>query len=160
MVATNDAMNMKMNTDAIPFYAANAPYGFLSNFYVAPVEIGGFTWPTTEHYYQAQKFADPARQAAIRAAPTPGVAKQLAWADDTGLHSDWQAVRDAVMLVALRAKFTQHPALRTQLLATGDTLLVEHTHLDSYWADGGDGSGVNRLGLLLMQVRDELRESE
>lgn len=143
--------------DTIQFYAANDPYGFLSNFYAAPIELNGFTWPTTEHYFQAQKFADPTRQAAIRAASTPGVAKQIAWADDTGMHSDWQAVRDEVMLVALRAKFTQHPALCAQLLATGDAVLVEHTHLDSYWADGGDGSGQNKLGLLLMQVRDELR---
>jgi ribA/ribD-fused uncharacterized protein len=157
MAAVNDPMDREIDMDTIQFYAANDPNGFLSNFYAAPIEIDGLTWPTTEHYYQAQKFADPTRQAAIHAAPTPGVAKQIAWADDTGLHSDWQAVRDEVMLVALRAKFTQHPALRDQLLATGDAMLVEHTHLDSYWADGGDGSGQNKLGLLLMQVRDELR---
>ena len=24
---------------------------------------------------------------------------------------------------------------------------------DGYWGDGGDGSGINRLGLLLMEVR-------
>ena len=43
------------------------------------------------------------------------------------------------------------------LLATGETLLVEHTANDNYWADGGDGSGKNRLGQLLMRLRDELR---
>ena len=150
---------MMTDVTTISFYAANDPYGFLSNFFRSPINLDGFTWPTTEHYFQAQKFADPARQAAIRVAPTPGVAKQLAWADDTGLRSDWNAVRDDVMLIALRAKFTQHETLRGQLLATGDALLVEHTHLDSYWGDGGDGSGQNRLGLLLMQVRDELRTS-
>lgn len=157
MVAIKDPMNPKTNRDAIQFYAANDAYGFLSNFYVAPIEIGGFTWPTTEHYSQAQKFADPSRQAAIRAAPTPGAAKQLAWADDAGFRNDWNAVRDEVMLIALHAKFTQHETLRDQLLATGDAFLIEHTYLDSYWADGGDGSGQNRLGRLLMQVRDELR---
>jgi len=34
---------------------------------------------------------------------------------------------------------------------------VEHTDNDSYWADGGDGSGRNMLGVLLMSVRKELR---
>ena len=144
---------------AVYIYGANEKYGFLSNFYAAPIEVGGSTWPTTEHYYQAQKFSDPKLQEAIRDAATPGVAKKLAWSDSTGLRSDWDTARDDVMLVALRAKFTQHPDLRALLLATGDALLVEHTHLDHYWADGGDGSGQNRLGLLLMQVREELREA-
>ena len=40
---------------------------------------------------------------------------------------------------------------------SGDAKLVEHTENDSYWGDGGDGSGRNMLGQILMQVRDELR---
>jgi len=35
--------------------------------------------------------------------------------------------------------------------------LIEHTKNDSYWADGGDGSGKNRLGQLLMELRNQLR---
>jgi hypothetical protein len=56
----------------------------------------------------------------------------------------------------LVAKFTQHKALRKLLLGTGNTRLVEHTHNDRYWADGGDGTGRNRLGVLLMEVRGQL----
>lgn len=59
---------------------------------------------------------------------------------------------------AVRAKFTQHGELREYLLGTGDARLVEHTESDAYWGDGGDGSGRNRLGEILMQVRSELRE--
>jgi hypothetical protein len=47
--------------------------------------------------------------------------------------------------------------LKALLLGTGEAVLVEHTANDSYWGDGGDGSGKNRLGALLMQVRAELR---
>ena len=61
------------------------------------------------------------------------------------------------MLEALRAKFRQHPDLAERLLSSGDRLLVEHTRNDTYWGDGGDGTGMNRLGHLLMQVRTELR---
>jgi hypothetical protein len=39
------------------------------------------------------------------------------------------------------------------LLATGDKNIVEHTENTSYWGDGGDGTGLNRLGVLLMEVR-------
>jgi N-glycosidase YbiA len=41
-------------------------------------------------------------------------------------------------------------------VSTGDALIVEHTTRDRYWDDGGDGSGANTLGRLLMRVRDEL----
>jgi ribA/ribD-fused uncharacterized protein len=66
-------------------------------------------------------------------------------------------VKDDVMRRALRAKFEQNPELREQLLATGEAHLIEHTATDSYWGDGGDGSGLNRLGELLMELRAQLR---
>ncbi|PTS94413.1 hypothetical protein DBR11_23440, partial [Pedobacter sp. HMWF019] len=50
------------------------------------------------------------------------------------------------------------PKLRTQLILTGNSTLIEHTHNDRYWADGGDGTGENRLGILLMKVRDMVKE--
>lgn len=142
--------------EQITFYHATDPYGFFSNFALAPITIDGVVWPTSEHYYQAQKFTDPAQQEAIRRASTPGDAKALAWAPDARPRADWNDVRDDVMLVALRAKFTQHADLCARLLATGDAPLAEHTTNDFYWGDGGDGSGRNRLGEMLMQVRSEL----
>src|SRR5438309_1142191 len=60
---------------------------------------------------------------------------------------------------ALIAKFTQHQEIREILLSTGDSILIEHTFKDSYWGDGGDGHGKNKLGILLMEVREELKES-
>ena len=54
----------------------------------------------------------------------------------------------------LRAKFGQHAALRNLLVETGSAELIEHTENDSFWADGGDGSGQNMLGVLLMELRD------
>jgi ribA/ribD-fused uncharacterized protein len=69
-------------------------------------------------------------------------------------------VKDDIMREALRAKFTQHEDLRKILLETGDARLVEHTTNDRYWGDGGDGSGLNMLGKLLMELREELRNEE
>jgi N-glycosidase YbiA len=57
------------------------------------------------------------------------------------------------MRKGLRLKFSQNPHLLELLLSTGNRLLVEHTVNDSYWGDGGDGSGKNRLGHILMEVR-------
>jgi ribA/ribD-fused uncharacterized protein len=64
------------------------------------------------------------------------------------------------MREAVLAKFTQNADLRAVLLATGDADLVEHTSNDDYWGDGGDGHGKNKLGRILMSVRDELRAQE
>jgi hypothetical protein len=38
--------------------------------------------------------------------------------------------------------------------------LVEHTANDDYRADGGDGSGKNMLGKLLMELREKLKSEE
>ena len=62
------------------------------------------------------------------------------------------------MREAVRAKFQQHEDLRNTLLATGNAMIVEHTERDSYWGDGGDGSGKNMLGKILMEIREELRD--
>ena len=75
------------------------------------------------------------------------------------LRPDWEDVKDEVMLLPLRMKFSQNPEIAKELLATGDAILIEHTRNDDYWADEGDGSGKNKLGLLLMQVREELKNS-
>lgn len=60
------------------------------------------------------------------------------------------------MYTAIKAKFTQHKDLNQLILSTGDRKIVEHTKNDNYWGDGGDGSGKNLLGILLMKLREEL----
>ena len=141
---------------AIRFLLPDGPHGYLSNWSAHPFELDGQRWPTVEHYFQAMKFPDDAAlQARIRAAATPARAKEVAWSTEA-VRVDWKGARDEVMGRALRAKFTQHPALRQQLLATGDAELVEANPDDGYWGDGGDGSGRNRAGELLMELRGGL----
>ena len=71
------------------------------------------------------------------------------------LRKSWEAMKDNVMRDAVLQKFSQHSNLIELLLGTGSAKLVEHTENDSYWGDGGNGSGKNRLGLILMEVRDK-----
>lgn len=59
------------------------------------------------------------------------------------------------MLKALRLKF-QRAELKAILLGTGERALVEASPFDHFWGAGQDGSGQNRLGRLLEQVRREL----
>ena len=141
----------------IEFYSTTGDYGAFSNFSRHSIFLKKKRWRTTEHYFQAQKFAGEPDEEEIRGANTPMIAARMGRERKRPLRRDWESVKERIMLDALRAKFTQHEDLRELLLATGDAVLVEHTANDSYWGDGGDGSGKNRLGRLLMQVRDELR---
>ena len=151
-----------MSTDAprpavINFYSVSAEYGCFSNFSAHPITLKKKQWPTTEHYFQAQKFAGEPDEEEVRKAKSPMIAARMGRSRKRPMRRDWESVKDQVMLDAVRAKFTQHDDLRETLLATGDAKLVEHTNNDAYWGDGGDGSGKNRLGQILMKVRDTLR---
>jgi N-glycosidase YbiA len=141
----------------IHFCSTRDEFGCFSNFSQHPIRLKGKLWPTSEHYFQAQKFARSPYEEEIRKAKKPKEAALMGRSRDKPLRRDWESVKDSVMLEAVRAKFTQHEDLEAILLSTGDAIIVERTERDSYWGDGGDGSGKNRLGRILMQVREELR---
>jgi N-glycosidase YbiA len=143
----------------IHFYSTSDEYGGFSNFSPHSIMLKGKTWPTSEHYFQARKFAGTPDEEEVRLAKSPMIAARMGRSRKRPLRKDWESVKDSIMLEAVLAKFTQHAELREILLATGDATIVEHTKNDAYWGDGGDGHGKNRLGQILMQVREELRSS-
>jgi ribA/ribD-fused uncharacterized protein len=143
----------------IRFYRSGDEFGWLSNFARFPIELDGKDWPTSEHYYQAQKFLDVNLQEKIRLASRPGEAARIGRDPHNPLRPDWEEVRDDVMRKVVTAKFTQHEELAYELVATGDAKLIEHTKSDNYWGDGG-GRGKNMLGQILMEVRDKLRDQQ
>lgn len=139
----------------ITFFSRREPYFEFSNFYTIPIELDGMVWRSTEHYYQAARHLnDPVLFNRIQGVSSPKAAKVLSRSRQID-PKEWEARRDKVMLKALRAKFTQHPRLRAMLLSTGDAELVERSR-DRYWGRNSLG-GKNRLGELLMQVREELK---
>jgi adenylate cyclase len=141
----------------IRFFSKSGRYREFSNFANYPVLIDGHVWPTTEHYYQAQKFEDPARQEDIRQLSKAVAAKRYAQKYRATIRADWAARKDGVMERALRAKFTQHETLRALLVGSGDEKIEEDSPHDSYWGTGSDGRGQNKLGEMLMRLRADLR---
>ena len=75
---------------------------------------------------------------------------------DVKIRSDWESVKEYFMMQGLIFKFSQNLNLRHLLLSTGDAYIVENSKKDYYWGIG-DGTGKNRLGVLLMKVRDLLK---
>ena len=144
----------EMNNE-IFFYTKNDPYYELSNFSKYGFEDNGHYWPTVEHYFQAAKFEGTEHYSRIRDAHTPKDAKELGQSRKVEIREDWEQIKDEVMLFALRRKF-QNPKMKSLLLGTSSARLIENAPHDSYWGCGKTGNGKNRLGVLLMQVRDEL----
>src|SRR6516162_5014066 len=89
-----------MNEEII-FYRVNEPYGEFTNFAPFPVKLKGRTWPTTEHFFQAQKFAGSEHEHVIREANSSMIAARLGRSRKLPLRLDWERVKDKVMREAL-----------------------------------------------------------
>jgi ribA/ribD-fused uncharacterized protein len=145
---------------------------FLSNFFRSPVEYQGAIYPTIEHSFQGSKttylglrvpFQNPAYSA--------NEVKKLG--RNISLRSDWEEVKNSIMLEQLRTKFSDE-VLCVKLLATGNAFLIEgNIWHDNIWGNceclsqenprfgtkiGCRAQGQNRLGNMLMLVRNDLRE--
>jgi ribA/ribD-fused uncharacterized protein len=142
---------------AIEFSSKTDSYSELSNFYPADFTINGLTWKTVEHYFQAQKFpGDPILQERICLAKTALSAKRLGRTKSEHFRTDWETVKEEIMLTGLRAKFAQNPELKELLIKTVGLHLYENNKSDSYWGTGANHCGRNRMGILLIKVRGEL----
>ncbi|MCQ6553588.1 NADAR family protein [Streptomyces sp. C10-9-1] len=142
----------------IYFYGADdVPYGCFSNFSPHGFELDGAWWPTSEHYFQAQKFRGTRHAELVRRAPTALRAATLGRDPSRPLRRDWERARDDVMRRAVAAKFRAHPDIREVLLSTGDEEIVEDTTTDHYWGRGRTGNGRNMLGRILVRTRSRLR---
>lgn len=135
-------------------------YRFLSNFWPCKIEYEGLVYPSTEAAFQAAKtllVTERERFIHLDAGAAKREGRKLT------LRRDWEDVKLQVMEDILHTKFS-NPALRAQLLGTGDEELVEY----NWWHDNTwghctcdkcrDKTKFNHLGILLMKVREEAKE--
>ena len=160
--------------DTITFYSTRGPYGGFSNFSNHGFWFDGHWCETSEHAFQACKFKEQRFKALVRACKGPAAAARCGRDRSMPLRPDWELlvakshhwsglgrgdlpempVKDWEMLEVLRAKFYTHADLRQTLLDTGNAKLIEASPVDAYWGWGPDKCGKNRLGELLMILRD------
>ena len=135
-------------------------YAFLSNFYDTPVVYNGITYKNTEAAFQAQKTTSIPKRlefANFTASQSKKEGRKLA------LRQDWEEVKEQVMYEICLAKFTQNEDLKIKLLSTDGHHLIE----GNYWHDNTWGNctcekcvstqGQNRLGVILMEIRERLK---
>lgn len=143
-----------MNEQHVRFWSLSGAYPELSNFWRSSFELDGVVYKTVEHYFQSKKTLNAIDCSRIRSAKTPSKAKRLG--RKCTLRKDWEEIKELVMLRALRAKFSKEGRCREVLLSTEDASLHEMSPYDMYWGY----KGKNRLGALLEQVREELRDED
>lgn len=134
-------------------------YRFLSNYHKHPVVFEGLMYPSTEHAYQAGKSIIESERRFIQNLSSCGSARKAGQSPSKGglvtLRDDWEDVKLDIMKTVCIEKF-KDPELAEKLLATKPYKLIE----GNWWGDDFWGmcteKGKNNLGLILMDIRDNI----
>lgn len=139
-------------------------YIYFSPYTAHALEIEGIVYPTVEHAYQCMRYTDPKIIEEIRLAHSP----VKAWETSTKYkHLQIPEFKDenhklAVMKRLMKFKAEQHEEIRKALAESGDMKIVKHIVTyppgDGFWDDGEDGIGLNYIGRLWMEIREELAD--
>ena len=156
-VTANSTETAEMFAYTLSGYIPFGTDSFLSNDFPSPFEFGGLQYTCATSAYEAQKFSHRNKLMEQFTALDATQAFALSAEKHLEKHLNWNSMREEMMYHVLRAKFGQNPSLKQLLLSTIDAHLSFHTPfkgMDPFWSDDSDGSGLNRLGHLLMQIRN------
>lgn len=142
----------------IRFNSHETEFGFLSNFYPVAVEYSGYIFRNSEAAFQGMK--EPEKLGVFS---TYGASEAKYYGRKAKLRPDWELVKDDIMYEICWHKFADNPAMREKLVGTGDATLIEETWWhDTYWGictcPRCGGRGQNKLGKILMDVRENIKE--
>ena len=149
------------------FYGRNSPF---SNFYPSKFNVASVEYAHNEMYYQLKKaehFGDDETAKRILRSQDPYDCYRAGCRVKGFDLAEWEKVESDVMLHGAQAKFQQNQDLRKMLLDT-DTKELAESCKDETWGTGiplGAGgafdkkswTGQNKLGVVLMLVRDRVR---
>jgi ribA/ribD-fused uncharacterized protein len=131
-------------------------YEWLSNFAPCEINFNGRCFASVEHAYMSAKSNDLEwKTFCSDANNSPGKVKRKS--KKILLREDWESIKVEIMYQLLELKFSQEP-YRTLLLNTGNILIQEGNRWgDTFWGvDLNTNVGENKLGLLIMQIREQL----
>ncbi len=166
--ATNSQGNNQLRTyrraDSAVFLKTKETYGGLSNMAGGfPLVVNSIKIRTSEALYQACRFPHmPEIQQLIIEQRSPMTAKMKGKPHRQNSRPDWDAVRVKIMRWCLRVKLVQNwDSFSKLLLDTANLPIVEQSRRDDFWGakpvDKDTLIGVNALGRLLMELRDQVK---
>lgn len=137
-------------------------YTYFSPYTAHAIEIDGVVYPTVEHAYQCRRYSDPKIISKILSASSPLKAWEISSKYKYLQNPDFAAKKLEVMKDLLRLKVQQHEEVRQALLESGEQQIVKHIFTfppgDGFWDEGEDGKGLNHMGSLWMEIREEIKE--
>ena len=152
--------------DVTFFFRTDSP---LSNHHICDINVWSTKYNCVEQAYfhkKAQICHDDDAKGRIMSAKSPGVQKGIGEAIEE--NADWESSKLAIMEQICGAKFRQNLDLRDFLMKTESTYLAEDNPQDSYYGIGLSRNSpraksranfkTNHLGIILMRIRDELRQ--
>lgn len=152
--------------EVVKFRKTSEPFGGLSNMAPGfPVVVNHIHFWTSEALYQCCRYPDaPDVQEMIACERSPMTAKMKGKKFRDLTRPDWEQIRVRVMRWSLKVKLAQHQATFGQLLLeTGSKPIVEESAKDQFWGakaqDGAALMGVNVLGRLLMELREQWKSA-
>ena len=149
--------------DCAVFLKTKEQYGSLSNMAGGfPIVVDKIMWRTSEALYQACRFPDhPLIQRAINSEASPISAKMVGRKHIKNTREDWEDVKVKIMKWCLHLKLAHNfDKFSRCLLQTVPLDIVEQSWKDTFWGakpiNPFQLEGRNMLGLLLMDLREEL----
>ncbi len=141
-------------------------YIYFSPYTAHAIEVDGVVYPTVEHAYQCQRYTDPKIISEIITAKSPVKAWEASSKYKQVQIPEFknQEHKLAVMKKLMRLKALQHEEIRQALLDSGELKIVKHIVTyppgDGFWDDGEDGGGLNHVGRMWMEIREELKNNK
>ena len=135
---------------AVLHFTNNKNTSLLSNSFPCELTIRGKVWKSAGHFFHAMKYCGTKWEEEIRASLC---AEDSSLTCNRVIRSDWEIVKCSVMREALVSKYHQNPQFASYLTATQSKQLICISK-DVYWGVNSSGRGLNRLGLLLMNIRN------
>lgn len=146
--------------------------GYLSQWYISPFIFNNIEYNCCEQYMMSEKaklFNDDESYKLIMNAKEPKEHKKLGRLVKNFDEIKWNKYAEQIVFDGNYAKFTQNLELKKKLIDTNDKIIIECSPYDNIWGNGlnisdtlktniYDWKGKNKLGNILMKVRDIIRK--
>ncbi len=131
-------------------------YEYLSTFHTCQIKYHGYYYNNAYSVYQGQKLLDQSNHVAVayRKICAFDWKKAMQYRMKLQIRDDWSLVKESILKDIIIHKFRQNSVLAATLKHTQSEILYT-TPDDLFWGIF-EGKGLNKLGNILMQVRDEL----
>jgi N-glycosidase YbiA len=137
-------------------------YIYFSPYTAHAIEKDGRVYPTVEHAYQCQRYKDKkiieeiiSARSSVKAWEVSTKYKHLQIPEFKDENYKLKVMKEIMLL-----KAKQHEDVRRALIDSGDLKIVKHIVTyppgDGFWDDGEDGKGLNHIGTIWTEIREEI----